>query len=185
MRKLTRTIAVLASAALVAGAFFAVPAEAAKKKKVKCSAFTPAVEGSEEAPVVKITPAATEEKPVEIKLEHGPALYPVSTEDLYANIQVYGPSGGLYIRSEFSDYHDIDLYLFDAAGEEVASSGAFNPAPVPGLLDAGGNGGTNYESIPGFAATQCAGYTINSHAYATYGTEVTLKVWLGEVQATE
>ena len=183
MRSTSKSLAVVASAALIVGAFVAAPAEAKKKKKaVKCGQFAPAVEGSEEAPIVQITPAATEEKPVEIKLEHGPAAYPAHTEDLYANIQVVGPSAGLYIREEFSDYHDIDLYLYDAAGEEVASSGAFNPAPIPGVTDADGNGGTNFESIPGFAVSQCAGFTINSHAYLTYGTEATLKIWLGAPQ---
>jgi hypothetical protein len=187
MRKAMRAVALVATAALVAGAFFAVPAEAAKKKKkaIKCSAFTPGVEDAGEAKLLKVTSKNTEKKPAVVEFEHGPALSPVQTEDFYVNIQVAAPAQGLYIHEEFADRHDIDLYLFDAAGEEVASSGAFNPAPVPGVTDAGGNGGTNYESIPGFAVDQCAGFTINSHAYATYGTPATIHVWLGKAQAAE
>lgn len=187
-----RTTAVLAVAALVIGAFVALPAEAAKKKALKCSPFAPAVEGAAESPVVKITPKATEKAPVEIKIEHGMAgpTNPVDGSDLfnewkYANIQIFGPASGLYIREEFSERHDIDLYLYDAAGEEVESSGGFNTAPVSPFFDAGGRAGTNYESIPGYPVSPCQGFTIGSNAYLTYGTEATIKIWFGEVVAPE
>ncbi len=183
-----RTTAVLAIAALVIGAFVALPAEAAKKKKaLKCSPFAPAVEGAAESPVVKITPKATEEKPVVIEFEHGPAGPSQAGLDewQYFNIQIFGPASGLHIREEFSDRHDIDLYLYDAAGEEVDSSGGFNTAPIPGVTDAGGRAGTNYESIPGYAVSPCQGFTIGSDAYMTYGTAVQLKIWFGEVAPAE
>lgn len=180
--KTVRIVALVASAALIGGAF-ASPAAAGKKKKaVKCGAFSPGVEDAAEAAVLKVTPKHTEDAPLVIEVEHGPALWPAHTEDKYANVQISGPASGLYIREEFPPNQDIDLYLFDAAGEEVASSGAFNPVPVPGLLDAGGNGGPTWESINGFAVATCTGLTINSHAYATPGTKATIKVWLGAVQ---
>jgi hypothetical protein len=193
MRKAMRAVALVATAALVAGAFFAVPAEAAKKKKkaVKCSAFTPGIEEAKEAKVVTIPKTATEKKPIKIEYEHGPAgpSNPITGDDLlnewiYFNIQSTGPTSGLYIKQEFSDHHDIDLYLYDAAGEEVTHSGGFNVAPVGPFSD-DGKAGTNYESISGVATSTCTGYTIGSNAYLTYGTPVTLSIWFGKVVAAE
>ena len=171
-----RVVLLTAAVALVGAALVAGPAQA---KAVKCSYFSPAVEDAAKAPVVKVTPKATEAKPITIKLQH-PMSGPVAPDLQFANIQVFGPSGSLNIREEFAAHSDIDLYLFDAGGEEVASSGAFNPAPIPGVTDAGGNGGSGYESIPGFAVSQCAGFTIESSAYLTPGTEAVITVWLGK-----
>lgn len=170
----------LAAAIALVGATFAAPAVGAKPKALKCGQFAPGVEEAAEAEVIKITKKATEAKPVVMEYEQGPAFYPATSESTYFNIQVFGPSSGLYIRQEFDNRSDIDLYLLDGAGEEVASSGAFNPAPVPGVFDAGGNGGTGFESINGYPAATCEGFTIDSTAYATFGTPVTLKIWLGE-----
>ena len=178
-----RVVALGAVAALVLSATVVPTAHAGKK--LKCGQFSSGVEDAAEAELVKITPKATEEKPVVIEYEHGPALYPASTESLYFNIQSFGPSSGLYILQEFDNHSDIDLYLYDGAGEEVASSGAFNPLPIPGVTDAGGNGGTGYESINGYPVSTCEGFTIESLAYATFGTPATLKIWFGEVQEPE
>lgn len=180
-----RLIAVVASLTLVAAIFVAPAAVAKKKKGLKCGQFTPGVEEAAEAELIKVTPKATEEAPVTVEYEHAASLYPASTEHLYYNVQIYGPTSGLYILQEFDNQSDIDLYLLDAAGEEVASSGAFNPAPIPGVTDAGGNGGSGFESIPGHPVATCEGFTIDSSAYATMGTPVTLKLWLGEPAAEE
>jgi hypothetical protein len=180
--RMVRTLAVLASVSLVFAAM-AAPAEAKKKKKKKlvCDEYVSAVEGAEEAEVVQITDAATEEAPVVIEFEHGGALPEVATESLYFNVQIYSKATetGLHILDEFDDREDVDLYLYDAAGEEVDSAAGFNPAPEI-LGDNEGRTGTNFEHIPGFAATQCAGYTIESLAYLTDGTPATLSIWLGE-----
>lgn len=178
-----RVAALVATLALVLGTL-AVPTAHAGKK-LKCGQFAPGVEDAAEAKVVKITPKATEKKPIVIEYEHGPSLYAVSQEHLYFNIQVFGPPSGLYILQEFDNQSDIDLYLYDGAGEEVASSGAFNPAPIPGVTDANGNGGMGYESINGFPVATCEGFTIESSAYATFGTPASLKIWFGEVQEPE
>src|SRR5688500_17199738 len=146
--RIARLAAAGVAFALVAGVM-AAPAAGAKGKALKCGAFASGVEEAAEAELVKVTPKATEAKPVTIEYEHAASLSPVSTEHIYYNVQVYGPSSGLYILQEFDDHSDIDLYLYDGAGEEVASSGAFNPAPIPGVTDAGGNGGTGFESING------------------------------------
>lgn len=173
--KLVRLVAATASVTLVAAAMSA-PAVA---KKVKCGAFSTAMEEAAGAPVLKVMPKHTEKAPLKIDVEHGAALYPAATEDKYVNVQVVAPAGGLYIREEFPPNQDIDLYLFDAKGAEADSSGAYNPAPVPGVLDAEGNGGATWESISAHPVKTCSGWTINSHAYMTAGTTATLKIWLG------
>lgn len=194
-RPVVRTLALATTAALIAGAFSA-PAHAGKK--LKCAAFKPVEPASDagekaeavEAPVVKLSPKHTEEKPFVAEYSHGPAYWdtltqtPIHEDTVYFNFQVFSkaPTSGLHVRLEWPapSPSDIDLYLFDSAGERVASSGAFNPVPAPGL-NAGGNGGQGFESIPGFAAGSCSGFTVESRAFITPGEDMTLKAWLGEV----
>lgn len=189
-----RTLAVLASAGLLVGAFAVGPADAAKKKKkFSCAPATAAApsEGhssnadeAAEAPVVNVTAAASEEKPLVTEFEHGPALSEAGAEDTkYFAYQVVSktPGQGLYIKIEWPGTEsDIDLYMYDEGGTEVARSAAYNPLPIPGVTDAGGNGGQGFESIPGFPADPCAPYTIESQAYATPGENMKISVWLGE-----
>ena len=199
-----RTFAVLASAGLIMGAFAAGPADAAKKKKkpFACAPATPAAPASDHAgaaeaptaPVTAITEAATEEKPVVVEYEHGSALYvfgttqPIQEDNAYFNVQVVSkkPDQGLYILQEWgTDVTDIDLYLYDNAGTQVAYSGAFNAAPentpLSDFSGPNGTGGHGFESISGFPATPCNVHTIESVAYMTQGEPVTLKMWLGPV----
>ena len=188
-----RTFAVLASASLIVGAFAAGPADAAKKKKKPaCAPYVTAVEGAAEAPVVTVTEKATEEAPVVVEFEHPASLVqehealPDTQDEQYANIQVASKApAGLYVKIEFDARHDIDLYLYDDAGEEVASSGAFNAAPVAPFFDAGGRGGETFESITGFETAPCQGVTAESIAYASPGTPVKMTIWLGEIIAAE
>ena len=192
----TRSLRPLTAAltlALVAGAFVAGPAQAGKKKKkFSCAPATAAApteghsgnaEEAAEAEVVNVTSAHTEEKPLVIEYEHGPALDPVAEDTLYFAFQVVSktPGAGVYIRQEWpGSMSDLDLYMYDSGGTEVAYSGAFNPIPVPGVTDSGGNGGPGFESIPGYPADPCSPYTLESKAYATMGEPTTLKIWLGE-----
>ncbi|MGI8407379.1 MAG: hypothetical protein ACR2L3_02585, partial [Actinomycetota bacterium] len=192
-----RGIAVVASASMVLGAFVAAPAEAKKKKS--CPAFQavePVSDSGEtaealEAEVVKVTDKATADKPIVIEYEHGPALWdtatqtPIVEDTTFFNFQVQSkkPAPGLHLEMTWPtpSESDIDMYLYDAAGARVASSGASNLAPVPGVLDAGGNGGMGFETIPGNPAVNCAGYTVESRAFMTTGQMMTLTVYLGEV----
>jgi hypothetical protein len=195
--RIVRSLALIATASLVLGAFAAVPADAKKRKKKPkgCATFAPVEpQGSGsgetaealEAPVVQVTSAATEEAPIVVEYEHGPALWetvtqtPLQEDTAFFNFQVVG-TGGLHLRMDFGAESDIDMYLYDAAGTRVASSGAANQAPVPGVLDANGNGGTGFESIPGWSAANCDGFTVESRAFMSPGTPVTLTAWLGEV----
>ena len=188
-----RAFALLAAAGLLAAAFVAPPAHAGKKKKFACPPATAAApaeghsgnaEEASEAQVVNLTAAATEEKPLVIEYEHGPAIADAGMEDtLYFAFQVVSktPGAGVYIKQEWPGTEsDMDLYMYDSAGTEVARSGAFNPAPIPMVFDAGGNGGQGFESIPGFPADPCSPYTIESKAYLTPGESMTLSLWVGE-----
>jgi len=161
------------------------PAKKKKKKKAKtCKPYTSSVEGAEEAELTRITAAATEEKPIEVPLE-APAGLPEQDPPpkVFQNAQIVSNPGtnGLYVRVEFPSRRDLDLYLLDAAGEEVASAAGFNTAPVGDLndTDSGGHSEEAAEQIDGFAVTQCAGYTVDITSYMFEGGEVLLKFWLG------
>lgn len=198
-----RSASVLASAALILGAFVA-PADAKKKKKPKpppppppaCAPYTPGDEGKEAATTV-LTDAATAEAPVVVDFEAaagGPslALQGVQiideTSSLYHNIQVdsANPNAGLYVKFEFSDRHDYDLYLNYADGSNAATSGDSNTAPGEagsGSPEGAWEGGTNYELLKGINTLDCAGYTARLVSYATTGGAAKLSMWLGEATA--
>ena len=201
-----RSLAVLASAALVLGAFVAGPADAKKRKKKKpagCAApayvepQSPSASRTEApaAEVVKITDAATEEAPVVIEFDHGPALWdtanqaPIVEDTKWFNIQVdsAAPSTGLYLLQEWAipSLSDMDLYLWDGAtGAQAAVSGALNLAPAPVMIPiVGETGGMGYESISGFLVGDCTGFSIESRAFMTPGEAMTLTIWLGEAAA--
>lgn len=196
-----RTLSVLASAAMILGAFVA-PADA-KKKKPKppppppaCAAYEPGEEGLE-AKTTVVTDAATAEAPVVVELEAGPGLsrdltgeglYDETTS-IFQNIQVdsANPSAGLYVKLEFPDRHDYDLYLNYADGATAATSGDFNT--VPGTILGSGSpegawaSGTNFESVLGINTSDCGGYTARMLSFLTTGGTVTLSMWLGEAVA--
>ena len=199
-----RTLAVLASVGLLVGAFAVGPADAAKKKKRKkkglvCATYAPAAPASA-APaaadvpteaVLKVTKAHTEEAPLTVEVEQGEGAWiydqdlhqvPVFDDTKFFNLQVYSstPSTGLYVRTEWdtSAPDDLDMYLYNEAGEEVGGSGAFNAAPIPPVSTT--TGGPGFEQVSGFPIDQCGGATVESRTYLTAGQTVTLKVWLGE-----
>lgn len=184
-----RVLAVLTALGLVIASFAASPATAAKKKKKKkCPAMAPAEAGAE-APITVVTPKATEEAPIEIAVEAPAGLPEVAIEHVYQNVQVDNKGGesGLYLRYEFTEFEDYDVYLLDSAGEEVARSAGFNPIPV-GPFDGTGNGGHSEqgaEQIDGFATPDCGGYTVDLATYMGEGGELVLKAWLGEIAPPE
>jgi hypothetical protein len=199
-RRSLKTLSVLASLALVVGVMVggADVAGAKKKKKKKkpkavaCETYVPTMAGSEEAEVLKVDDTFTEEAPLVIEFSHGPSGPAAAIrEQAFYNIQSYSKAAeaGMYARMEFANHSDLDLYFHNAGGDPVASSGAFNQAPVDASPAAdfsdGGNGGMGFESISGFRTAQCTGYTVRSSAYLTPGTDVTLTIWLGEVVPAE
>lgn len=190
-----KTLVVLMAVAMV-GAAFAGPVEAKKKKKKKppaCLTYQPGEAGTGFETTV-VTDEATEEAPIEVTIaapmglgnDLGVGVYDMS-EATFHNIQVDTADAetGLYARYEFEAYEDLDLYLDYADGAPAANSGAFNQAPVPGVLDGtgnGGGGGTGYEQLDGIRTADCAGYTARLNSWLTPGGDRTLKLWLGEVQ---
>lgn len=199
-----RSASVLASAALILGAFVA-PADAKKKKKPKppppppaCAPFAPGELGKD-APTTILTDAATADAPVVVDLtaEAGLPNAPVTVQGmgfdgrshLIQNIQVdsANPSAGLYVKIEFTDMHDYDLYLRYPDGSAAANSGESNAAPGhdlgSGAPEGGWEAGTNYEMVKGINTLDCAGYTADIVAYLTNGGAVKLSMWLGEVTA--
>ena len=198
-----RSLTVLMATALAASAVLAVPAEAKKKPKKKgCPAFAPVEPASNsgetaealEAPVVKITDAATAEAPVVMEFAHGPALWdtlnqePIVEDTVFFNIQVESKQGAptLNVFQEWAAHppSDMDLYMYDATGTEVAVSGSANAFPTPvSQVPGQGTGAWGLESVPGYATSNCAGYTIESRAFTTAGEDMTLSIWLGEPAA--
>jgi len=175
------------------------------KKKPKppaapsCPAYVPGEEGAE-AETAIVTDAATEEAPVVIELTAPagggndlgipgiagqPSVYD-ETASLFHNIQVDTAAAdvGLYVRYEFADHHDYDLYLNRPDGSTAANSGDFNVAPGEGLgggsPDGGWEAGTNYEQVMGVRTADCGGYTARLVSYLTTGGATTLKIWLGD-----
>ena len=83
-----RSIAVVASAALLVGAFAASPAEARRRKKKAppaCAAYTPSTFGSGQ-PVALVTDAATKDAPVSTTLSTDPG-FGFSSEEAAAHVR--------------------------------------------------------------------------------------------------
>lgn len=207
----TRALCVIATTALIMGAFAAAPADAKKKKKkppvpAGCPAFTPIEPNSDsgqtaevlEQPVVTVTDAHTADTPLVFEYEHGAALWrvdqvPVQEDTVFFNLQIdsANPDAGLYVFQEWAPLpgSDMDLYIWDGAtGEQAANSGSSNAAPMPippaGPVDHGqSTGAWGLESVSGFPVIDCSGYTVESRAFTTKGESMTLKVWLGEPAA--
>ncbi len=190
-----RTIAVVASAALLVGAFAAVPAEAKKRKKGKkkapaaCAAYTPGEKGAGQ-PITVVTDAATAEEPVEVALDTAPGLGFSSeegegnpdegaTSHAYTNLQVdsAASSTGLYVMIEFQPTWDYDLWLRDASHVPVEYSAGF-------LVETFGSdraqSDLGSESVQGVPVADCAGFTVDAANAAGPGGEITVKYWLGE-----
>jgi hypothetical protein len=193
-----RTIAVLASAALISTGMIAGTADAKKKKKPTvpppppaCAEYVPGELGTG-APTTKVTPAATADAPVEVTIATDPGfgtgtgLGPVDDVTMSQishalhNVQVDSEGATtLFVRLEMPETTDYDLYVRAADGTAVASASGFNPEPA--IYNDTSNGGhteVGAEVIDGVATEDCGGYTIEMAGATTPGGDVTLKLWL-------
>ena len=162
---------------------------APKPPVAQCAPYVPGEEGAE-AETTVVTAAATEEKPIEVTIAAPPGVPEVALGHVFHNIQVDadGAEGGLFARYEFPIYEDHDIYLNYADGSEAGHVGGFNPAPVPvalGCCDgtgAGGHSEQGAEQIDGMRTADCGGYTLDMASFMSEGGDMTLKLWLGEIQ---
>ncbi|MGH2694432.1 MAG: hypothetical protein ACRDJJ_06385 [Actinomycetota bacterium] len=187
-----RVVAVVATLGMLVGAIAAAPAEAKKKKR--CRAYSSAGVGKD-AELSVVTDKATAKKPLEVMLPTEPG-FGFSSPDpesgqgpvsyAYQNVQVDSKkaSAKLFVRVEFLQLWDYDLYLRPDGGVASHWAAGFNQAPfVPGVTDGTGNGGHSEigaEEIHGADSLDCTGYTVDVTSATTTGGDVTLKLWLGK-----
>ena len=185
-----RTLAVLASAGLVLGAFVAAPAEAKKKKK-GCATYVPGENGAGAA-VTKVTSKNTADAPAAVEVELGPGVGagrnpapPPEGEGqfvshAFANLQVdsAGPSDVLNVRISWSEVpYDYDVYLDTADGTELANSAGYGPVTSGSDYASSGLG---TETIVAYPVADCEGFTVDVVGATTPGGTVTVEYWLGE-----
>lgn len=189
--RIVRSLALIATASLVLGAFMAVPADAKKKKKPKkaaaCAPYVPGENGAD-APVTVVTDAATADAPATLEVEIGPGLGAgrdpegegALVSHAYPNLQVDSAASSalLNVRISWSiPPEDYDIYLDTADGSELASSAGYGP--IPGGSDYGSSA-VGSESILAFPASDCDGFTVDVVGATTPGGTVTVDYWLGE-----
>ena len=188
---------IVMAAALIGAGSLAGPAQAAKK----CGAYKPAEPQSDslsrtdapKAKVVKITEKFTADKPYLVEFDHGPAHWLITdpsgsgpqgqasvVEDTkWFNIQVdsKAKSALVNVRLQWLEgpQSDIDLYIWDRYGIEVARSADFNQVDGTPLNSTGGWG---FEQVSDLAVADCTGLTIESRAFWTVGEAMQLTVWL-------
>jgi hypothetical protein len=185
-------------AGLLAGAALDAGAKKKKKKKkkkpkVKVCAPYAMPEHAAEGEVVKVTDAATEQAPIEITAATEPGLGMgrgdggpgAAVSHFYQNIQVDSKAKktGLYMRVEFADYQDYDLYLDRADGTTAAQAAGFGDAEQ--LQDGNTDDGhteLGAEQVTGIETADCGGYTADIVGATTHGTDITIKLWLGDVK---
>jgi len=190
-----RTLAVLASAGLILGAFVAGPADAAKKKKKKpvCATYTPTEWGAGQ-PINIVTDKHTAEAPLVIEVETHEGLgftsadapeddptNPVSHAFLNVQADPAAATTGLYGMIEFNPVWDYDFLFRGDDGAALAYSAG--GAPYVGPFDGTGHGGQAHpgtEQIDGLTSGDCTGYLVDIVSATTPGDTVTLKLWLGD-----
>ena len=189
--KMIRTLAVVASAALVLGAYATGPAQAKKRKK--CAKYT-APDWAADAASSVVTDKATADAPIEIELETGPGLgftnpdYPGDetgqVPHAFHNVLVdtNAKAARLFARIDYAPAWDYDLFLRLPAGPAVAYEADFNPGTVAGPTGIGSlegaSAGPGFSQIDGYAVPDCYGYTVDAASAITAGGAVTLKLWL-------
>lgn len=198
MNRAIRVFAVAASASLLVGALVG-PADAKKKKKPKaapaCAPYVSPDWATDAGATTVITDAATAEAPVEVKITthegvgftspNGASEDQGLTSHVYQNVQVdtsAATGGNLFVRAEYTEAFDYDLFLRAPDITALAYEADFNPATVNGPTGIGTLEGASAEpgasQIDGFPSTDCTNYTVDLASGIAAGEEVTLKFWL-------
>ncbi|MDQ3963386.1 MAG: hypothetical protein M3277_05680 [Actinomycetota bacterium] len=194
--KLLRNISVIASVALLLGAFVAGPADAKKRKKKPAPACAPYTTPSwaEGAETTILTDAATADAPVEVEIATDPGVGFTDAGEpgggtgdatfKYHNVVVdsAAATAKLFVRIEYPPVWDYDLFLRFPDGIAVAYEADFNPATVGGPTPVGGNEGAHPEpgagQIDGAESPDCAGYSVEIASAITAGGPVAMTLWL-------
>lgn len=198
----TKTLTVLASAALIATSLLGGTADAKKKKKPKspppppaCAAYEPS-EWSTDIPVTMLKDEHTADAPLEITVPTAEGVgtssstSPENSQDSMAshaflNVQIDSakPEVGLYGTLEFTPAWDYDLHIRGNDGVSLAYAAGTSHLINQFGLDGTGNGGHSgmgTENIDGLTTPDCTGYLVDVVGSITPGEDVTLKLWLGE-----
>ena len=194
-----RTLAIMLTAGLIAGALVAPSADAAKKKKKKkpkvkvCAPYVPGEEGKEVKTLV-VTDAATAEKPAQVTISLAPGAGQALGEPTdpqttalqshaYYNVQVDSklPTSGLFVKLPSPLPDDNDLYLNHSTGKEAAHAAGYTSN-----LNSDDNGGhtdDEAEYLDGISTADCYGYTVHVIGANSRGGDITLDFWLGAPSA--
>ncbi len=192
--KLLRNISVIASVALLLGAFVVGPADAKKKKKPKpCPAYT-TPSWAEGAETSIVTDAATADAPVEVEIATEPGAGFTSSGEpggttghatfKYHNVvvDIAAASAKLFARIEYPPVWDYDFVLRLPDGVPVANEGDFNPATAGGPTPVGSSQGAHAEpgasQIDGAESPDCIGYSLEIASAIRGGGNVALTLWL-------
>lgn len=203
----TKTLTVLASAALIAASMLGGTADAKKKKKPKpppapagCAAYTPS-EWSKDLPVSVLKDEHTAEAPLVITVptEAGAGMssgdspenpeHSGAASHAFVNVQVdsANPEVGLYSTLEFTPAWDYDLHVRGNDGVSLAYSAGTSHLVNQFGLDGtghGGHSGLGTENIDGLTTADCTGYLVDVVTSVAPGEDVTLSLWLGEAAYT-
>ena len=197
--RITRSLAVVASAALVLAAFAGSPAEAKKrKKKAVCGAFAPGEVGADK-PTLVVKSTATEAAPAIQKVTLEPHFFegahpdytPASYDAFNVQVDSATKDAGLYALVEFPARRDVDMNLYHTDGSYAARSHGFQPVlGIHPTIDEeqgnlGGHGGESTdhsEALVGIRTNDCGGWTLEVANYFGEGGEFEVKLWLGEAK---
>jgi hypothetical protein len=157
-----------------------------------CAPYQPGEFGAG-APTLTITDTATEASPLQHSFQQGPGDT-INTSSVPLNIQIDSLATsdlGLYIRYEFPDLEDHDLYVLYPSGNEAALVAGFNPTPF-GPFDGtgtffgdpptGGHSEVGAEQLDGLRTINCQGWTLDLVDFLGEGGTYTVSFWLGAIQ---
>lgn len=200
-RRISRGLTLASAVGLVAATLVATPSLAAPCATYKPQEPMSDSENRAEARTAKVVPVSekyTESKPLVIDYEHGPAFWflqdPRDAEGQWGavedtkwfNVQLDTKARdvGVYIRQQWepNSPDDMDLFLYDKSGAQIASSGELNLLGdiAPNAVSSG-DGGPGYEQVLGLFGARCQGITIESRAFTSPGRPMQLVIWLGEI----